>query len=83
GELRQFVREIAPFGAANSVAMVTLKFTSPGVPDVYQGCEDWNLSLVDPDNRRPVDFDRLQRRLAEVRELYAPGAPTPDDWRLL
>lgn len=81
GEIRQFVREIAPFGAANSLAMVTLKGTCPGVPDIYQGCEDWNLSLVDPDNRRPVDFDRLQRRLAQVRELYALGAPAPDDWR--
>ncbi|HUY82858.1 MAG TPA: malto-oligosyltrehalose synthase [Acidobacteriaceae bacterium] len=44
------------FGAVNSLAQVVLKATSPGVPDFYQGCEMWDLSLVDPDNRRPVDY---------------------------
>ena len=44
------------FGAVNSLAQVVLKATLPGVPDFYQGCEMWDLSLVDPDNRRPVDY---------------------------
>jgi (1->4)-alpha-D-glucan 1-alpha-D-glucosylmutase len=44
------------FGAVNSLAQVVLKVASPGVPDFYQGCEMWDLSLVDPDNRRPVDY---------------------------
>src|SRR6266700_2847798 len=48
--------EIARFGAINSLAQTLLKLTSPGVPDIYQGNETWDFSLVDPDNRRPVDY---------------------------
>ena len=44
-------------GILNSLSQVVLKFTCPGIPDIYQGCEGWDLSFVDPDNRRPVDFD--------------------------
>ena len=51
-----FERRIAPFGAVNSLAQTLLKLTAPGVPDLYQGNELWDLSLVDPDNRRPVDY---------------------------
>ena len=47
----------------NSLAQVAIKLTCPGVPDVYQGCEKWDLSLVDPDNRRPVDFEDRRRGL--------------------
>ncbi|HME88450.1 MAG TPA: malto-oligosyltrehalose synthase [Chthoniobacterales bacterium] len=50
------VEEIARLGAANSLAQTLLKLTSPGVPDIYQGNEIWDFSLVDPDNRRPVDY---------------------------
>lgn len=53
-----FQRTVAYFGAWNSLAQVLLKGASPGVPDFYQGTELWNFSLVDPDNRRPVDFKR-------------------------
>ncbi len=53
---KQFQQRIADYGIINSLAQVLLKFTCPGVPDVYQGCELWDLSLVDPDNRRPVDY---------------------------
>jgi (1->4)-alpha-D-glucan 1-alpha-D-glucosylmutase len=63
GRERRFVtalKELLPalmvFGALNSLAQVVLKATSPGVPDFYQGSELWDLSLVDPDNRRPVDY---------------------------
>jgi (1->4)-alpha-D-glucan 1-alpha-D-glucosylmutase len=51
-----FARRVALLGALNSLSQITLKATMPGVPDFYQGTEFWDLSLVDPDNRRPVDF---------------------------
>ncbi len=55
-DLEDFVRGIAPAGEANSLVQAFLRCTAPGVPDLYQGCEYADLSLVDPDNRRPVDF---------------------------
>ncbi|AQG80959.1 malto-oligosyltrehalose synthase [Spirosoma montaniterrae] len=55
-----FYRRVADFGVVNSLVQTALKCTCPGVPDVYQGAEGWDLSLVDPDNRRPVDFARRQ-----------------------
>ncbi len=68
---------LAWFGALNSLAMVLLKFTSPGVPDLYQGNEVMDLSLVDPDNRRPVDYAMRARWLDELAALDAGGAPAP------
>jgi (1->4)-alpha-D-glucan 1-alpha-D-glucosylmutase len=53
-----FARRIGPAGAVNGLAQTLLKLTVPGVPDIYQGAEFWDLSMVDPDNRRPVDFTR-------------------------
>jgi (1->4)-alpha-D-glucan 1-alpha-D-glucosylmutase len=53
----------------NSLAQLVLKLASPGVPDFYQGSELWDLSLVDPDNRRPVDFAAREQLLAEGRQL--------------
>ena len=50
----------------NGLAQLALKLTAPGVPDVYQGCEAWDLNLVDPDNRRPVDYAWRERTLAEL-----------------
>src|SRR5262249_15006579 len=50
-------QRVALLGALNSLTQLTLKATLPGVPDFYQGTEFWDLSLVDPDNRRPVDFE--------------------------
>ncbi|TPW29621.1 malto-oligosyltrehalose synthase [Pararhizobium mangrovi] len=64
--LDDFTQSIAPFvsaGVVNSFAQTLLKVTAPGVPDVYNGAEGWDLSFVDPDNRRPVDFDALTRSL--------------------
>lgn len=66
-DLRGFVDGLAPFGAWNSLNQLLFKCTAPGVPDFYQGCECWDLSLVDPDNRRPVDFERRQQALAALR----------------
>jgi (1->4)-alpha-D-glucan 1-alpha-D-glucosylmutase len=57
----------ADIGAASSIALLVLKLAAPGVPDIYWGNEDWDLSLVDPDNRRPVDFADHARRLAAVK----------------
>ncbi|MDB5249510.1 MAG: malto-oligosyltrehalose synthase [Segetibacter sp.] len=61
---------IADFGIINSLAQVLLKFTSPGVPDVYQGTELWDFSLVDPDNRRAVDY-KIRQQLMEELEAQA------------
>ncbi len=52
-----FHQKVADFGIVNSLSQTLLKFTCPGVPDVYQGCETWDLSMVDPDNRRPVGYE--------------------------
>ena len=69
-DFTRFQTRVATFGALNSLAQVLLKATAPGVPDFYQGTELWDLSLVDPDNRRPVDW-ALRRRLLEdlVKEI--------------
>jgi (1->4)-alpha-D-glucan 1-alpha-D-glucosylmutase len=64
-----FQARVAVSGMINSLAQVTLKIGSPGVPDIYQGNELWDLSLVDPDNRRPVDFDRRREMLADLDRL--------------
>jgi (1->4)-alpha-D-glucan 1-alpha-D-glucosylmutase len=66
-----FQARIAHFGALNSLAQTLIKITAPGVPDLYQGTELWDLSLVDPDNRRPVDWKLRQRLLAELEHTLA------------
>jgi (1->4)-alpha-D-glucan 1-alpha-D-glucosylmutase len=65
-DLNRFVRQIADSGYVNSLAQLLLKMTLPGVPDFYQGTELWDFSLVDPDNRRPVDFDARRRSLRQL-----------------
>lgn len=64
--IASLVARIAPAGTINSLSQVTLKLTQPGVPDFYQGADLWDLSLVDPDNRRPVDFSRRCRLAQEL-----------------
>ncbi|QRQ99557.1 malto-oligosyltrehalose synthase [Dyadobacter sandarakinus] len=59
----EFQSDVIEYGIINSLAQVVLKFTCPGIPDVYQGCELWDLSLVDPDNRRPVDYALREKLL--------------------
>jgi malto-oligosyltrehalose synthase len=63
-EIEALVRRIAPAGALNGLAQCLLRMTVPGVPDLYQGCELWDLSLVDPDNRRPVDWAARRQGLS-------------------
>jgi (1->4)-alpha-D-glucan 1-alpha-D-glucosylmutase len=68
-ELESFIgrRQLVALGRLASLAQTALLMTSPGVPDLYQGTEVWNLSLVDPDNRRPMDFEHLASLLSQVR----------------
>jgi (1->4)-alpha-D-glucan 1-alpha-D-glucosylmutase len=66
-DLQAFQRKIAFFGSCNSLAQVLLKLTCPGVPDFYQGSELWDLSLVDPDNRRLVDYRRRRELLNDLQ----------------
>jgi (1->4)-alpha-D-glucan 1-alpha-D-glucosylmutase len=68
-DVERFVAALAEPGYVNSLAQTLLKLTAPGVPDFYQGSELWDFSLTDPDNRRPVDFERRQRALAELPSL--------------
>jgi (1->4)-alpha-D-glucan 1-alpha-D-glucosylmutase len=63
----EFARRAAMLGALNSLSQLVLKMTLPGVPDLYQGTELWDFSLVDPDNRRPIDFDLRRTLLDETR----------------
>ena len=74
-DLHEQARSVAWFGALNSLTLTLLKFTSPGVPDLYQGNELMDLSLVDPDNRRPVDYALRARWLDELAaDFDAPDA---------
>jgi (1->4)-alpha-D-glucan 1-alpha-D-glucosylmutase len=68
-DLGRFVEGIATAGLCNALAQLVLKLTVPGVPDLYQGTELWDFSLVDPDNRRPVDYAARRARLDEIRNL--------------
>jgi (1->4)-alpha-D-glucan 1-alpha-D-glucosylmutase len=68
-DFRAAAQAVAWVGYLNSLSMVAVKFTSPGVPDTYQGNELWDFSLVDPDNRRPVDYALRKRLLDEVSAL--------------
>ncbi len=79
GSVDAFVAEIAPAGWSNALSAKLLQLAGPGVPDVYQGSELWETSLVDPDNRRPVDFAARARLLAEVDARVAAGDPPPVD----
>jgi (1->4)-alpha-D-glucan 1-alpha-D-glucosylmutase len=91
-DFRQFQKQLAVCGARNGLSQVLLKVACPGVPDFYQGTELWQFTLVDPDNRRPVDYSRrismldtLRRREAEdrialIRELAVD--PARDEMKL-
>ncbi|MEX2446659.1 MAG: malto-oligosyltrehalose synthase, partial [Dehalococcoidia bacterium] len=92
GALEPLLSRVAHLGAVLSLAQVVLRVAAPGVPDTYQGNEGWDLSLVDPDNRRPIDFDRRRALLAALAPALLEGASgdearraaTPEllaDWR--
>lgn len=67
-QLRSFQARIAYYGIFNSLSQTLLKIASPGVPDIYQGSELWDFSFVDPDNRRPVDFQWRRGALKDIQE---------------
>jgi len=71
-DITDFVGDIEPLGWANSLGQKMVQLAMPGVPDVYQGCELWDNSLVDPDNRRPVDFDLRRELLAKLDAGWLP-----------
>jgi (1->4)-alpha-D-glucan 1-alpha-D-glucosylmutase len=70
--LQDFQRRISRWGFFNSLSQCLLKIAAPGAPDIYQGTELWDFSLVDPDNRRPVDYEKRRRLLAELLERSCP-----------
>ena len=83
-----FTRRVARLGIENSLIQTVGKLTAPGMPDIYQGCELWDLNLVDPDNRRPVDFAVREAAIADLAaRLKAPDqrlalfTTLMDEWR--
>lgn len=89
-EFKAFIPKIISAGMLNSLSQVLLKFTSPGVPDIYQGNEVWDFSLVDPDNRRPVNFAIREHLLKTIqgkkdsnaKEMIKQFMLTPEDGRI-
>jgi (1->4)-alpha-D-glucan 1-alpha-D-glucosylmutase len=78
-EIEAMVEVVRRPGQAVALAMKLLTLTAPGVPDLYQGTELWDLSLVDPDNRRPVDYPRRRRLLARLTSMTAADAWAEDE----
>jgi (1->4)-alpha-D-glucan 1-alpha-D-glucosylmutase len=72
-----FIEDVADIASVNTLGQLLLKLTAPGIPDIYQGCELWDLSFVDPDNRRPVDFQARKKYLAEIIRREK------DDWEVI
>lgn len=68
-DFKRFQNKVAFFGMLNSLSQTLIKITAPGIPDFYQGTELWDLSLVDPDNRHPVNYEKRFNHLSEIREI--------------
>jgi (1->4)-alpha-D-glucan 1-alpha-D-glucosylmutase len=79
-DLENFVAQINRAGQTNSLTQTLIKHTAPGVPDLYQGSELWDFSLVDPDNRRPVDYRLRAKMLHEIKRMD-PGKAAPEAMR--
>ncbi len=86
GSFADIQQTVSFYGMLNSLSQTLLKITSPGVPDFYQGTEVWNLTLVDPDNRLPVDYERLEHMLRDVEDspegFLESMLQNPDDGRI-
>ena len=76
-EFLPFQRKIAFWGMLNSLSQTLIKIASPGTPDFYQGTECWDLNLVDPDNRRAVDYEKRMSMLREIQENSKTNSPGP------
>lgn len=74
-DFEEFQKEIARDGMVNALAQTLVKLTVPGVPDIYQGQELWQLTLVDPDNRQPIDYDHRQRLLGDLSQRLSREEP--------
>jgi (1->4)-alpha-D-glucan 1-alpha-D-glucosylmutase len=83
GELTTFVGKVARPGMWNALSRVVMHLTAPGTPDIYQGDELWNFSLVDPDNRRAVDYPERERQLSELESRFGSRAATAEVSELL
>jgi malto-oligosyltrehalose synthase len=81
-EMAHFIDHVGPAAATNSLAMAVLKCVAPGVPDFYQGCELWEFTLTDPDNRRPIDFELRRKMLARLPDESS-ASEHPSDVRSL
>lgn len=77
-DILPFQRRIARIGIVHSLSQTLLKLASPGIPDVYQGCELWDLHLVDPDNRRPVDYELRRSLLRQIEDRLNSGTSRLD-----
>jgi malto-oligosyltrehalose synthase len=75
-DVARLVALLAPLGVSNSLSRVALQLTSPGTPDIYQGDEQWNFTLVDPDNRGQVDYAASMRALEEIESTSSSSAPS-------
>jgi len=73
-EFLTFQKKVAYYGIFNSLSQTLVKITSPGVPDFYQGTDLWDLNLVDPDNRRPIDFEKRTALLKEIKAKVSPDS---------
>ncbi|WP_238412736.1 malto-oligosyltrehalose synthase [Saccharothrix deserti] len=82
-EVASFVDRVVAPGWSNALGQKLVQLTAPGVPDVYQGTELWDLSLVDPDNRRPVDYDVRRRLLARIEDGWLPAVDDSGAAKLL
>ena len=78
--LLPFVKKIIRYANTYTMVQVIIKTTAPGIPDIYQGCELWDLSYVDPDNRRPVDFDLRRKLLHELKQKEKESIEALLDW---
>lgn len=75
GSLGDLHARLSTHGAQNGLSTTLVRLTAPGIPDTYQGCEGWNQSLVDPDNRRPVDYAWRTRTLARIEKRWPGDGP--------
>ncbi|HEX6755445.1 MAG TPA: malto-oligosyltrehalose synthase [Mycobacteriales bacterium] len=82
-DVAAFAERVTPYGWSNSLTAALVQLTMPGVPDTYQGGELWDLSLVDPDNRRPVDFDRRRALLSRLDGGWQPPVDASGAAKLL
>jgi (1->4)-alpha-D-glucan 1-alpha-D-glucosylmutase len=78
--IQAFVKKLIPYANIYTMVQVIIKITAPGIPDIYRGCELWDISYVDPDNRRPVDYILRQKMVNEMKQKQAIGSSAVLEW---